>query len=120
MDASLEPMDERTLFQAIRLGITSGANRMHFRPGCAPLCTWHGGEQQIRYRQLTGDDTEAIAALLLEHAYVPERLSGSSAEGAQMLRLWWELPGEALLEARLRREAGQLAIDVEIARAIRD
>ena len=119
MDASLELIDERTLFQAIRLGITSGASRMHFRAGCAPLCSWHGGEQQIRYRQLTGEDTEAIAGFLLERAHVPEQYYGEACEAARPLALLCELPGEALLQVRLGREDdGILAIAVDIARPV--
>ncbi len=119
MDASLELIDERTLFQAIRLGITSGASRMHFRVGSAPLCTWHGGEQQIRYRQLTGQDTEAIAGFLLERAHVPDQYLGDACEAARPLALLCELPGEALLQVRLVREPrGVLTIAVDIARPV--
>ena len=119
MDASLELIDERTLLQAIRLGITSGASRIHFRAGCAPLCSWHGGEQQIRYRQLTGQDTEAIAGFLLERAHVPEQYASDACEAARPLALLCELPGEALLQVRLGREDdGVLAIAVDIARPV--
>jgi hypothetical protein len=119
VESSLERIDERTLFQAIRLGITSGASRMHFRPGCAPLCTWHGGEQHLRYRQLTSEDTEAIAGFLLEHAHVPEPYVAEPCEAARPLALLCELPGEALLQVRLAREtSGVLSIAVDIARPV--
>ncbi len=119
MEANLEPIDESTLFQAIRLGITSGASRIHFRAGAAPLCTWHGGEQQIRYRQLTGEDTEAIAGFLLERAHVPERYVAEPCEAARPLALLCELPGEALLHVRLTHEARRgLVIAVDIARPV--
>lgn len=119
MDGSLEPIDERTLFQAIRLGITSGASRVHFRAGCAPLCTWHGGEQRIRYRQLTNQDTEAIAGFLLERSHVPEPYVTEPCDAARPLALLCELPGEALLHVRLaREESGVLAVAVDIARPV--
>ena len=119
MDVGLDLIDEQTLLQAIRLGITSGASRIHFRAGSAPLCTWHGGEQTIRYRQLTGEDTEAIAGFLLERAHVPESYFAEPCEAARPLGLLCELPGEALLHVRLTREAARgLVIAVDIARPV--
>jgi hypothetical protein len=47
------------------------------------------------------DDTRSAAACLLEHSVVPKRLAASAAEGASVLGLCWELPGEALIEPRL-------------------
>ena len=115
---SLRKIDETTLLEAIRLGIHSGADRIHFRPGCLPLFTWHGGARELHYRQLTAEDTEEIAGLMLARAFVPERVARDRTDVAHALAFLCELPGEALLSVDLARERGQLAVAVSIVRPV--
>lgn len=116
MEAALRPIDEGTLLKAIRLGISLGAEQIHFRPGHLPLYTWDDGVRQLDYRQLTRDDTAAIATLLLERAIVPGRIASDPTDAAHALAIRWELPGEALLEANLGADRGGLAVSLEIVR----
>ena len=111
-------IDETTLLGAIRLGISSGADQIHFRAGCLPLYTWHDDARQLHYRQLTAEDTERIAGMLLERALVPERVCADPADAAHALELFFELPGEELLEVNVARERSALSVAVEIVRPL--
>ena len=99
--APLRPLDETTLQRMIRYALQSGGATLHLRPGCRPQLDGMGPARELRFRQLTVDDTHAAAACLLEKSRVPKRLTGSPAEGASTFYLSWELPGEALVEPRL-------------------
>ena len=110
----LAPVDADTLLRMLRFAIQTGADRVHFRPGCPPLADGLGGARLLRFRQLCGDDTAAIAEHLLARAHVPERLRRGGADAAARLPLWVELPGEALLDVHLALTRGgiQLAVDL--------
>jgi len=99
--APLRPLDETTLQRMIRYALQSGGATLHLRPGCRPQLDGMGPSRELRFRQLTVDDTRAAAACLLEKSRVPKRLTSSPAEGASTFYLSWELPGEALVEPRL-------------------
>jgi hypothetical protein len=99
--APLRPLDATTLLRMIRYALRSGGATLHLRPGCRPAVEGMGPARSLRFRQLSVDDTRAAAACLLEQSTVPKRLTASPAEGASAFALYWELPGEALVEPRL-------------------
>ena len=109
-------IDDHKLLEMVREGIAAGADTLYFRAGYLPLYSGSECADEIVYRQLTGDDLDAIAGMLLERAHVPERLTHNTTDAAQVLPLYCEIPGEALLEVRFAHDRGALAIDVEIAR----
>jgi len=99
--APLRPLDENTLQRMIRYALQTGGATLHLRPGRRPQLDGMGPARELRFRQLTVDDTRAAAGCLLAKSPVPKRLAGSPAESASAFYLCWELPGEALVEPRL-------------------
>jgi len=114
----LRPVDEGTFLRMIRYAVHTGAQRLLLRPGCRPLAQGLGGPRRLRHRQLTGDDTRAIAGHLLGRAVVPARLGEAGCDAAQALGLWLELPGEALVLAELAADRGGLRIALELVPAL--
>jgi hypothetical protein len=114
--APLRPLDATTLLRMIRYALRSGGATLHLRPGCRPALEGMGPARNLRFRQLSVDDTRAAAACLLEKSAVPRRLRGSPAEGASALSLCWELPGEALVEPRLETlpQGGGLVVHLDL------
>lgn len=111
-------IDEPDLMTLVREGLVREADRLWFRAGCLPLASGHGWAEPLPYRQLAADDVEAVAGLLLQHGFVPERLAEHPADAAHALPLVAELPGEAVLETRLARDGADLVVLVEIARPL--
>ena len=112
--ASLKPLDETTLCRMIRYALQTGGASLHLTPGARPRVEGMGPSRNLRFRQLTGDDTRAAAACFLAQSRVPERLAQASHEGASALYLFWELPGEALVEPRLAVAKGGLALSLDL------
>src|SRR5262245_33168799 len=111
----LHPLDETTLQRMIRYALQTGGTTLHLAPGRRPYVEGIGPARALRFRQLTLDDTRAAAGCFLAKSNVPERLRGSAAEGASPLYLYWELPGEALVEPRLESlAAGGLALHLDL------
>ena len=111
----LRPLDETTLLRMIRYALQTGGTTLRLQPGRRPLIEGLGPKRALRFRQLSGDDTRAAAACFLAKSRVPERLVGSAAEGASSLYLYWELPGEVLVEPRLETLArGGLALHLDL------
>jgi hypothetical protein len=108
------PLDETTLRRMIRYALQTGGSSLHLRPGCRPCQDGVGGVRELRYRQLTGEDTAAAAGCLLAQSQVPARLRDGTAEAAERLYLFWELPGEALIEPRLESVPGGLALHLDL------
>ena len=100
----------------LRYALATGGERIHLRPGFRPLQQGLGPDRELRYRQLTGEDTSEIAGYFLKHAKVPARLSQSECDAAQTLYLFYELEGEALVEAQLQPVRGGIALRVDIIR----
>jgi hypothetical protein len=115
---ALERIGEGEVLELLREGLESEADRVWFRPGCAPLAVGHGFARKLAFRQLAADDVDAVAELLLAQGYVPESLSEDRADAAHALALLCELPGQAILETRLAREGAELVVMVEIARPL--
>lgn len=111
-------IDEPELMALVREGIGWDADRLWFRAGCQPLASGHGWAEPLPYRQLAADDIEAVAGLLLQGGFVPDRLFDHPADAAHALPLLAELPGEAVLETQLARDGADLVVLVEIARAL--
>ncbi len=59
-------MDRDKLHRLLRLGIEKGASDIHFQVGNLPLYRFNGNLVELRYKVLSAQDTEAMAALLLE------------------------------------------------------
>jgi hypothetical protein len=118
MPERLARIEEREVLGLLREGLAQEADRIWFRPGCAPLAVGHGFARKLRFRQLLSEDVGAVAELLLRESYVPERLADDPADVAHELAVLCELRGEAILETRLAREEGGLVVMVEIARPL--
>jgi len=111
----LRPLDESTLQRMIRYALQTGGTTLHLRPGRRPQVEGMGPARALRFRQLSVDDTREAAACLLAKSRVPKRLLGSTAEGASVFYMFWELPGEALVEPRLEAlEQGGLALHLDL------
>jgi hypothetical protein len=110
----LSPLDETTLRRMIRYALQTGGTTLHLKPGCRPCQDGMGGARELRFRQLTGEDTAAAAACLLAQSRVPERLRAGTADAGERLYLFWELPGEALVEPRLESVRGGLALHLDL------
>jgi len=111
----LRPLDETTLQRMIRYALQTGGTTLHLQPGRRPLVEGLGPKRALRFRQLSIDDTYAAAACFLAKSRVPQRLAGSAAEGASTFYLFWELPGEALVEPRLETlPQGGLALHLDL------
>ncbi len=112
----LEPVDERTFVRMIRYALATGGERMHFRPGFRPLQQGIGPDRELRHRQLTGEDTLQLAGYFLDRAKVPARLSESECDAAQALYLFYELEGEALIEAQMQPTHGGISLHIDLIR----
>lgn len=114
--APLQPVDEETFVRMLRYALVTGGERLHFRPGARPLQQGIGADRELRYRQLTGQDTSEIAGYILAHAIVPQRLKGDTCDAARPLYLFYELPGEALIEAQMESAPGGIALHLDVIR----
>jgi len=112
--AALRPLDDTTLRRMIRYALRTGGTTLRLAPGQRPLVEGMGPPRALRFRQLTGDDTRAAAACFLAESRVPARLANAGAEGASALYLFWELPGEALVEPRFESARGGLALHLDL------
>ena len=112
--APLHPLDETTLRRMLRYALQTGGTTLHLTPGQRPLVVGLGRPRELRFRQLSVDDTRAAAACFLAQSRVPERLTNASCEGASALYLFWELPGEALIEPRFESTRNGLALRLDV------
>jgi hypothetical protein len=110
----LRPLDETTLRRMIRYALQTGGTTLHLTPGLRPRVEGLGPARELRFRQLTVDDTSAAAACFLTQTRVPKRLANEPGEGASALYLAWELPGEALVEPRFESARGGLALHLDV------
>ena len=111
--AKLRPLDDVTLRRMLRYALQTGGTTLHLAPGQRPLVEGLGPARELRFRQLTGEDTRAAAGCFLAQSPVPKRLAGAG-EGGHALYLAWELPGEALVEPRLESAPGGLALHLDL------
>ena len=120
MEEPLQPVDAETLDRMLRYAIRSGADLLHLQPGHRPLIDGMGGPRQVRFRQLTGEDTQAIAEQLLERARVPDRLRHTESDAGHAFGWWVEIPGQALLEVAPTSVPGGLGLRIDLIRALED
>jgi hypothetical protein len=111
--AKLRPLDDTTLRRMIRYALQTGGTTLHLAPGHRPQMEGLGPARELRFRQLTVDDTLAAAACFLAQSRVPERLA-NAGEGAHGFYLAWELPGEALVEPRFESARGGLTLHLDL------
>jgi hypothetical protein len=116
----LRRIDAASLLRLLRFGLAEGATGIRFRVGSPPRFAVDAEPKTLRFRQLAREDLDAIVRLFFEQARVPERLSAEPGDGAQELYFYYELPGEALFEIEVSREASDLAVSVEIIRPLTD
>jgi hypothetical protein len=107
-------MESETLQRMLRYGLATAMERIHLRPGHRPLAEGLGGPRELGYRQLSGDDTSAVAGHFLAAAQVSERLRESSADAAREVFLFMELRGGGLAEASFEVCRGGLAVTIEL------
>ena len=116
--APLHAIDAATFDRMLRYALVTGADQLQLRPGHRPTVDGMGGPRALRFRQLSVDDTAAIAGHLLARSGVSERLRESEADAGQALYAYAEIPGEALFEARFRQAAAGIACTVDVIRPI--
>jgi twitching motility protein PilT len=91
-------MEREKLNRLLRLGIEKGASDIHFQVGNLPLYRFNGNLVELRYKVLTGEDTEEIARLLLEGDPRGEEMNFNE------LDLAFELPGEGRFRVNISRQ----------------
>ena len=91
-------MDHEKLTRLLRLGLEKGAADIHFQVGYLPLYRFNGDLVELRYKVLTGKDTEAIAQMLLEGDPHAERMDFNEID------LAYELPGEGRFRVNISRQ----------------
>ena len=114
----LLPLDEPTFVRMLRYALATGGERLHFRPGTRPLLQGMGPDRELRYRQMTGDDTLEVAGFLLGHAPASQRLQDDDCDAAREVYLYYELPGQALVEAQFESTRYGLAVHLDILRPL--
>ncbi len=110
----VRPIDLDTLQRMLRYGLRTAVQRIHLRAGCRPLAEGLGAPREIAFRQLTGEDVDAVAGHFLAAARVSERVRASTMDAAREIFLFLELPGGGLAEATLEPAAHGLAITIEL------
>lgn len=91
-------MDKETLHRLLTLGFKKGASDIHFQVGYLPLYRFNGELIELKYKVLTGEDTEAIARMLMEDN--PEAFE----EGFNEIDLAYEIPGEGRFRVNISRQ----------------
>ena len=91
-------MEVEKLRQLLRLGLEKGASDIHLQVGCLPLYRFHGTLVELRYRELTEADTEAIARYLMEAA------TGHSELSFDEIDLAFELPDQGRFRVNISRQ----------------
>ena len=120
MQPALRPIDEPTLTRLIRYALATAMDRIHLRPGCRPLVEGLGPEREINFRQLTGEDTAAVAGIVLAHARPPHAAAEGASDAAFALCPLWHMPGRALVELHLEPAPGGLALRLDLLRPLED
>jgi twitching motility protein PilT len=101
-------MDREKVYRLLRLGIQKGASDIHFQVGYLPLYRFHGQLVELRVKELTPEDTEKIAEILLENE--PELRGKKFNE----LDLAFELPDEGRFRVNISRQRRHLNIVLRV------
>lgn len=110
----VRPMDAETLRRLLRYGFATALHRIHLRPGCRPFAEGMGGPRELGYRQLSRDDTDAVAGHFLAASRVSEKARTAELDAARELFLFLELPEGGLAEATLQPCPGGLAVTLDL------
>lgn len=110
----VQPIESETLQRMLRYCLATAVERLHLRPGHRPLAHGLGGRRELGFRQISGDDTHAIAGHFLAAASVSDRVRQSSEDVAREMFLFMELPGGGLVEASFETCPGGLAVTIEL------
>jgi len=111
-------LDERTFMGMLRYSLATGMDRLVLRPGFRPMVDGLGGPRELGWRQVTCDDTDAAAGILLGRMHVPPRMRCSESDAARELFPLFELPGEALVEAEFEATPGGIAVSLDLIRPL--
>lgn len=120
MPTPLRPIDEPTLIRLVRYALATAMDRIHLRPGWRPIVEGLGPNRPLNFRQLAGDDTLAVAEIVLAHARVPQARAEGASDCAVALLPLWEIPGQALVEMHAEPAPGGIAVRLDLLRPLRD
>jgi len=91
-------MDREKLYRLLRLGLEKGASDIHFQVGYLPLYRFNGDLVELRYKVLSGADTEAVAKLLIEDDPRLDQMDFDEID------LAYELPDEGRFRVNISRQ----------------
>lgn len=91
-------MDKETLHRLLTLGFRKGASDIHFQVGYLPLYRFNGELIELKYKVLEGEDTEAIARMLMEET--PEAFD----KGFNEIDLAYEIPDQGRFRVNISRQ----------------
>lgn len=111
-------LDETTFMGMVRYSLATGMDRLVLRPGFRPMVDGLGGPRELGWRQVTCEDTDAAAGIVLERMRVPKRMRNSELDAARELFPLFELPGEALIEAEFEAARGGIAVSLDLIRPL--
>jgi len=117
---ALRPIDERTLTRLVRYALATAMDRLYLRPGARPLASGLGPDREVAFRQLAGDDTLAVAEIVLRHAKPPRARCAEAGDAAIELFPLWEIPGHALVEMHAEPAPGGIALRLDLLRPLSD
>ncbi len=120
MSYRLRPIDEPTLVRLVRYALATAMDRLHLRPGARPVVAGLGPNRPVRFRQLAGDDTLAVAEIVLRGSKAPRARAAEAGDAAVALWPLWEIPGVALVEMHAEPAPGGLALRLDLLRPLRD
>ena len=120
MPAALRPIDEPTLTRMVRYALATAMDVITLRPGCRPLVSGLGPDRALNFRQLTGDDTRAVAEIVLAGSKTPRQRAADAGDAAIELFPLWEIPGKALVEMHVESAPGGLALRLDVLRPLTD
>ncbi len=118
MGTALRPIDEPTLTRLIRYALATAMDRIYLRPGCRPLLEGLGPNREANFRQLAGDDTRAVAAIVLMHAPISRARRDAAGDAAIEIFPLWEIPGHGLVEMALESAPGGIAVRLDLLRPL--
>jgi hypothetical protein len=120
MPTMLRPIDEPTLVRLVRYALATEMDRIWLRPGARPIVEGLGPNRAVNFRQLAGDDTLAIAEIVLRHSRAPMARAAEAGDAAIELFPLWEVPGHALVEMHAEPAPGGLALRLDLLRPLPD
>ncbi|HEY8119766.1 MAG TPA: hypothetical protein VII78_00480 [Myxococcota bacterium] len=120
MPAALRPIDEPTLTRLIRYALATAMDRLYLRPGSRPIASGLGPNREVNFRQLAGDDTLAVAEIVLAQSKSPRARASEGGDAAIELYPLWEIPGQALVEMHVESAPGGIALRLDLLRPLTD